>query len=206
MSTRAAGPSSPSPIPLRTQLWRSAERKAAASPTCCAVSASPRSEHGDGHARHRQISCRLLGEMRAGIVPVPLNSCDLGSIRPRSGGCRGRVLFISEALYPVVKDMVGRMPDLEHVVVSGNDAHGHKKLSDELARESETFATAPTRRTSPLLALFVRLDRHAQGRAASAFQPAGDRGDLARQVLGIREDDVCFRRRNCSLPTGSATR
>jgi acyl-coenzyme A synthetase/AMP-(fatty) acid ligase len=37
-----------------------------------------------------------------------------------------RACCSSRALLPVVKDMVGRMPGLEHVVVSGNDAHGHK--------------------------------------------------------------------------------
>src|SRR6476646_1398926 len=87
----------------------------------------------------------FLGAIRAGIVPVPLNTL----LTPDQyayvlADCRARVLFISEALYPVVKDIVGRMPDLEHVVVSGNDAHGHRKLSDELAGESDDFTTAAT--------------------------------------------------------------
>src|SRR3954465_3071280 len=71
----------------------------------------------------------FLGAIRAGIVPVPLNTL----LTPDQyayvlADCRARVLFISEALLPVVKDMLGRMPDLEHVVVAGNDAQGHKRL------------------------------------------------------------------------------
>ena len=79
----------------------------------------------------------FLGAIRAGIVPVPLNTLlTSDQYAYVLADCRARVLFISEALLPVVKDVVGRLPDLEHVVVSGKDAHGHKKLSDELARES----------------------------------------------------------------------
>src|SRR5450830_1484485 len=85
----------------------------------------------------------FLGAMRAGIVPVPLNTMlTSDQYAYVLADCRARVLFISEALLPVVKDMVGRMVDLDHVVVAGNDAHGYKKLSDELAGESASFVTA----------------------------------------------------------------
>src|SRR5256885_2492641 len=73
----------------------------------------------------------FLGAIRAGIVPVPLNTLlTTEQYAYVLADCRARVLFVSEALYPAVKDIVGRMPDLECVVVSGKTAHGHKKLSD----------------------------------------------------------------------------
>src|ERR1700727_2417716 len=84
----------------------------------------------------------FLGAIRAGIVPVPLNTLlTAEQYAYVLADCRARVLFVSEALLSVVKDMVGRMPDLEHVIVSGKDAHGYKKLADEVARESDSFAT-----------------------------------------------------------------
>src|SRR5665811_71052 len=87
----------------------------------------------------------FLGAIRAGIVPVPLNTLlTSDQYAYVLADCRARVLFISEALLPVVKDMVGRMADLDHVIVVGNDAHGYKRLSDDLAGESDSFATAPT--------------------------------------------------------------
>src|SRR5438128_12161890 len=92
----------------------------------------------------------FLGAIRAGIVPVPLNT--LLTSDPYAyvlADCRARVLFISEALLPVSRDMLGRMPDLDHVIVSGNDAHGYKKLSDEIARENDSFATAATHADEP---------------------------------------------------------
>src|SRR4029079_1734490 len=97
----------------------------------------------------------FLGAIRAGIVPVPLNTLlTAEQYAYVLADCRARVLFISEALFPVVNDIVGRMPDLEHVVVSGSDAYGHKKFSDEIAGEIDTFATVPTHAEEPAFWLY----------------------------------------------------
>src|SRR5258708_3256101 len=134
----------------------------------------------------------FLGAIRAGIVPVPLNTLlTTDQYAYVLADCRARVLFVSEALLPVVKDMVGRMPDLEHVVVAGKDAHGHKKLSDELARESDQFTTAATHPDEPAFWLYS---------SGSTGMPKGVRhlhsnlqataDTYASQVLGICENDI----------------
>src|ERR1700731_2957493 len=136
----------------------------------------------------------FLGAIRAGIVPVPLNTLlTSDQYAYVLADCRARVLFISEALLPVVKDMLGRIADLDHVVVAGHDAHGYKKLSDELAGESDQFATVATHAEEPAFWLYS---------SGSTGMPKGVRhlhsnlaataDTYAKQVLGIREEDVCL--------------
>ena len=134
----------------------------------------------------------FLGAIRAGVVPVPLNTLlTSDQYAYVLADCRARVLFISEALLPVVKDMLGRMPDLEHVVVAGTNAQGYQRLSDELASEKDTFETVATHADEPAFWLYSSGStgmpkgvRHPHSNLAATAET------YAKQVLGIRENDV----------------
>lgn len=134
----------------------------------------------------------FLGAIRAGVVPVPLNTLlTAEQYAYILADCRAKVLFVSEALWPAVRDVAGRMPDLEHVVVAGGDAHGQKKLSDEIAKESDAFETVRTHSDEPAFWLYSSGStgmpkgvRHLHSNLAATAET------YASQVLGIREDDV----------------
>ncbi|MBV9532031.1 MAG: AMP-binding protein, partial [Bradyrhizobium sp.] len=97
----------------------------------------------------------FLGALRAGVVPVPLNTLlTAEQYRYVLTDCRARVLFVSQALYSAVKDIIGGVADLEHVVVSGGNGHPHKRLSDELFAESDAFTTVATHPDEPAFWLY----------------------------------------------------
>ncbi len=136
----------------------------------------------------------FLGAMRAGVVPVPLNTLlTTDQYAYMLNDSRARVLFVSETLLPMVADIVGRLPDLEHVIVCGANTHGHLRFADELARESENFDTVPAHPDEPAFWLYSSGStgapkgvRHIHSNIAATTET------YARQVLGIREDDICL--------------
>jgi len=134
----------------------------------------------------------FLGAIRAGVVPVPLNTLlTAEQYAYILADCRARVLFVSEALWPALRDVAGRMSALEHVVISGANADGQLKFSDEIVKESDQYVTAETHPEEPAFWLYS---------SGSTGMPKGVRhlhaslaataNTYAKQVLGIREDDV----------------
>ena len=136
----------------------------------------------------------FLGAMRAGMVPVPLNTLlTAEQYAYMLADSRARVLVVSEPLLSMVADLVGRLPDLNHVIISGGEPHGHLRFADELARESDAFDTADTHPDEPAFWLYSSGStgapkgvRHVHSNVKATTET------YASQVLGIREDDVCL--------------
>src|SRR4029077_1613700 len=87
----------------------------------------------------------FLGAIKAGIVPVPVNtlliSADYDFMLRDS---RARALIVSEALYDKVAGVLEDQPALRHVIVSGADGHGHARFDDLLAKAEPRADAAPT--------------------------------------------------------------
>ena len=165
---------------LRTDLWRTAEAKLPRRQHAAPSRRPPRRARRDDHARHGRFSGRVSRRdprrRRAGAAQ---HAADLGSIRLCAGGLpRPRAVHLRSA-------------------AAGRQGHGRadagsracRRLRQGRARPQETVRRTRRRerflrdrrdpcRRAGVLALFVGLDRHAQGRAASAFQSRGDRGHL----------------------------
>ena len=88
----------------------------------------------------------FLGAIKAGIVPVTANTLltttDYNFMLEDS---RVRALVVSEALLPAFAPLLKDMPLLKHVIVSGNDAHGHLHLQQIMAASGGKFQPAPTK-------------------------------------------------------------
>jgi benzoate-CoA ligase len=88
-----------------------------------------------------------LGAIKAGIVAVPVNTLltddDYQFMLTDS---RAKLLVVSEALYPKFEKIIKSCPDLEHVIVSGDNAHGHQRFEDVIKAAKPDGFTAPTTR------------------------------------------------------------
>lgn len=137
----------------------------------------------------------FLGAMRAGCVPVPLNTlltADQYAYILKDS--RARALVVSAALLPVVAPLVSRLSDLERLLVVGDgDPAPFLNLMDSLAPEPTSYETAATHPDEPAFWLYS---------SGSTGMPKGVKhvhtsliatAELFGQgVLGLREDDVVF--------------
>jgi benzoate-CoA ligase family protein len=141
----------------------------------------------------------FLGTIKAGVVAVPVNTLmtedDYAFMLEDS---RARLLVVSEELLPKFARAIAASPHIAHVVVSGENAHGHPRFADLLAeaKTEETKiapVTAPTTRDDMCFWLYT---------SGSTGKPKGavhTHADLkltdelyAGPILGISENDICY--------------
>ena len=123
----------------------------------------------------------FLGGILAGIVMVPLNTALANdTYRFMLADSRAKALFVSAQLLPNLQPALADLPDLKSIVVVGDDVPaGMRSYAKGVAAQTGNFAAAATHPDEAgVLALFIRLDRHAQRCPARSHQPDGDRETL----------------------------
>ena len=136
----------------------------------------------------------FLGAIKAGVVPVPVNTLMTeDDYRFMLQDSRARLLVVSEELYPKFANLIGDCENLAHVVVSGDNGHGHPRFEELLAGAPADAVTAPTVRDEICFWLYT---------SGSTGKPKGavhTHADLAltnelygKPFLGITEHDVCY--------------
>src|SRR5258706_649762 len=89
----------------------------------------------------------FLGAIKAGIIPIAVNTLlTTKDYEYMLSDSRAKALLVSEQLLPQFAPILGKLPFLKHVIVSGKDAHGHLPFEGILARGKASLKVAPTTR------------------------------------------------------------
>jgi benzoate-CoA ligase len=136
----------------------------------------------------------FLGALKAGVVAIPVNTLMIeDDYRFMLTDSRVRLLVVSQALYPRFAKLIGECPDLEHVIVSGDNAHGHARLEDLIAAAEPEDVTAATTRDDIAFWLYTS---GSTGKPKGAVHVHADlplTNDLyAAPTLKLTEGDVCY--------------
>ena len=136
----------------------------------------------------------FLGAIKAGIVPVALNTLlTTPDYEYMLRDCRAQALVVSEPLLKVFAPLLGKLPDLKHVIVSGRDAQGQVSFSALLEKAGTTFAPADTLADEICFWLYSSGSTGAPKGTVHLHSHLILTADLyAVPVLGIRESDVVF--------------
>ena len=136
----------------------------------------------------------FLGAIKAGIVPIAVNTLlttnDYEFMLRDSRAC---ALVVSEALYPSFAPLIGKLPHLKHVIVSGKNAQGHPSLQDLMAKAGTALKPAETTRDDTCFWLYSSGSTGTPKGTVHIHSSLIYTAELyARPVLGIRESDTVF--------------
>ncbi len=158
---------------------------------------------GLGVAREARVSVLMLdtvqwpgvflGAIRAGIVPVALNTLlTAEQYKYMLSDSRSQVLLVSAALLPVVEPVLDELPFLRHVIVAGGDAGKHASLEQLMAQAASDHEAADTLSDEVAFWLY---SSGSTGQPKGVMHVHSSLMDTARTygagTLGISEDDVC---------------
>ncbi|MCC2105656.1 MAG: benzoate-CoA ligase family protein, partial [Hyphomicrobiales bacterium] len=135
----------------------------------------------------------FLGAIRAGIVPVCLNTLLTSEqYAYMLADSRAAVLLVSPALLPVLRPAIAKAPDLAHVVVVGPGAEGKEiDFASLLAKASDDFAPVDTHPDETAFWLYSSGSTGAPKGTKHVHTSLMDTAKLFGQnVLGMRGDDV----------------
>ncbi len=158
-----------------------------------------------GVAREARVAILMLdgvdfpavfwGAIKAGIVPVCLNTLlTTEQYAYILGDSRAQVLFVSAPLLPVVQPILGALPFLKHVFVSGGEPPPFAlSLRGELGLQQTGFMAADT---SPDETAFWLYSSGSTGMPKGVRHVHSSPMETARLTgqgcLGMREDDVIY--------------
>src|SRR6516164_4900026 len=136
----------------------------------------------------------FLGAIKAGVVPIPVNTLMTeDDYRFMLADSRAKVLVVSEPLLPKFQSLVKSSPDLGHVIVSGQNAHGHHEFEALLTGARPDAYTAPTTRDDMCFWLYTSGSTGTPKGVVHIHSNLRLTADLYGEgVLGLKDTDVCY--------------
>ena len=135
----------------------------------------------------------FLGAIKAGVVPVAVNTLlTQADYEYMLADSRARVAVVSEGLLPLFQPLLGKLPFLRQILVSGSNTEAGS-LAAALANASDKFEGPPTTSDDPCFWLYSSGSTGAPKGTVHVHSSLIQTAELyARPVLGIDENDVLF--------------
>lgn len=140
----------------------------------------------------------FLGCILAGVVPVAVNTLlTTQDYEYMLRDSRARALVVSEALWPKLAPLAGKLPHLHHIVVSGSMPGQAETQTLSFAalckKASDQFVAASTSPDEACFWLYSSGSTGAPKGTVHIHSSLMNSAELsARPVLGLREDDLVF--------------
>jgi benzoate-CoA ligase len=136
----------------------------------------------------------FLGSIRAGIVPIAVNTLlTTKDYEYMLSDSRARALLVSEQLLPQFAPILGKLPFLKHVIVSGKNPSGHLAFSEILNKGKDDLPAAPTTRDDACFWLYSSGSTGMPKGTVHVHSSMAVTAELyAKGVLGMKESDTVF--------------
>src|SRR5260221_2766611 len=136
----------------------------------------------------------FLGCLKSGIIAVPVNTLlTEDDYRFMLADSRAKCLVVSETLFSRFEKLIKQSPDLEHVIVSGDNPHGYRSFEDIIGTDEAESYTAPTTCDDMAFWLYTSGSTGKPKGAVHVHASLKLTADLyGTPVAGLKESDVCY--------------